>query len=359
MSTVAEEIAGAPLVEVPSRWLKLWRSARTPLASVLIAIAASALLLLAAGYEPVEALHYFLIENFTSESGFANVLVTATPLLILAVSVIVAFRAGIVNIGQEGQMYVGALAGTVVALQIESAPGAVLIAVAIVVAIVAGAAWAWLVGALRAYLGVNEIVTSLMLDYIAVLLTQYAVQTWFKAPGFSVATRSLPQKSWWPHLPGSDVVTWGVLAAVLVCACAWVLLFRTSAGLRLRAVGSNPRFAQAVGSSPRRVYVVAAVVSGAVAGVAGINIVLSSQHQFLQGFSPGYGWAGLAVALLARLNPLGAVLMALLYAAMLNGAGTLQIFTEVPAEFVNIVIGLVVLLVTAQWRRTARRQTAD
>ncbi|MFT3865028.1 MAG: ABC transporter permease [Solirubrobacterales bacterium] len=359
MSTVAEPIAVASESTLPSRRSSAWQAIRMPIASILIAIVASGLLLLVAGYDPLTALRYFLLENFTSGKAFEQVLVTATPLLILAISVIVAFRAGIVNIGQEGQMYVGACAGAVIALQLTSLPGPAIIIVAIAAAMIAAAVWAGVMGALRAYLGVNEIVTSLMLDYVAVLLTQYAVQTWFKAPGFSIATETLPEKVWWPVLPGMESLTWAVAPAILLCAGAWVLLFRTRVGLRMRASGVSPRFAEAIGTSPRRVMLVAALASGMIAGIAGINIVLGAQHQFLQGFSPGYGWAGLAVALLARLNPIGAVVMALLYAAMLNGSGSLQIFTEVPAEFVNIVIGLVVLLVTAQWSRAGSRRTAD
>jgi simple sugar transport system permease protein len=324
-----------------------------------VALVVSSLLLLVSGYDPIQAMRYFFAEPLTETSQIANLVVTATPLLILAMSTILAFRAGFVNIGQEGQIYLGACAGTIAALQVQGLPGPLMIVVALVAGTACAALWSGIAGTLKATLGVDEIVTTLMLNYIAILLTRYVVGHWFQAPGIGIATDPLPAKAWWPNLPGSTTITYGTAIAVLLTAVTWGVLFRTTWGMRLRALGSNARFAEAIGVRRVRLIIIVSLISGAIGGLAGINLVLGGQHQFVQTFSPGYGFAGLAVALLARLNPIGAVLTALLYAALLNGSATLQIFTEVPPEFVNVLIGLVVLLVTARWRSRDNRKPVD
>jgi ABC-type uncharacterized transport system permease subunit len=354
------EATGSPLAGPPARsWSGIWKQARGSIGSVVIAVLASGLLLLAAGYDPVEALDYFFVRNFTSTTQISNLLVTTAPLLTLSISTIIAFRAGFWNIGQEGQLYLGACVGTIVGLQLTALGGPEIVLLALVTGALVGAGWALIAGALRAWLGVDPIVSTLMLNYVAILGTRYILGHGFQAPGLSVATETLPEKAWWPHLPGSTILTYGLVIPVLITAAAWFVLFRTTWGLRLRAAGGNARFAEAVGTSHARVIMLSAAASGAIAGIAGINLILSSQHQFVQALSPGYGWAGLAIALLARLNPFVAVFMALLYASLLNGSAALQIFTAVPGEFVNVVIGLIVVLVTAQWRRGEATRPVD
>jgi general nucleoside transport system permease protein len=327
----------------------------TALAAVALSLVAGAGVLLVAGYDPVSTYRYFLIDNFTSAAALANLFNTATPLLILALSAILTFRVGVFCIGQEGQMYLGALASAVVILAVPGLPGPLLIVLGLGAGVVVGAAWAAIVGLLRARLDVDEIVSSLMLNYVATLLTLYLVRTQFEASGVGLATRLLPSKAWWPVLPGPLAISAGLLVAVVLVGATWLFLFRTPSGTAAQAVASNVRCAEALGVARTRLVVGVVAASGAVAGVAGANLVIGNQHQFVQSFSPGYGFIGIAVALLARLSPLGACAMAVIYAAFLNGATTLQIFTSVPQEFVDVLVGTVVILATARVRAKARR----
>lgn len=332
---------------------------RVTVFAILGSLLIGAVVLLVAGYNPLEAYRYFLLDNFTSLPAFANLLNTAIPLLILALSTIIAFRSGVFSVGQEGQMYLGALAAAVTVLSLPALPGFVLIVVALLAGVVVGAIWGGIVGALRAWLGVDEILTSLMLNYVAVLITLYLVRAFFKAPGVGMATAVLPEEAWIPATPSPFNVSAGILLAVVLTIGTWVVLFRTPVGTRLKAIASSLRFANSVGVPSATIMVVAVAVSGAVSGIAGANLVLSSHHQFIQDFSPGYGFVGLAVALLARLSPFGSCLVALIYAAFINGASTIQIFTSVPQQFVNILIGTVIILATSKFRSSQRADKAS
>jgi simple sugar transport system permease protein len=323
-----------------------------PLGAVVVVMACGFLVVLAVSDQPVLAYRDLLFANFDSGSNFALFVNRATPLLLIGLGVVFSFRAGVFNVGGEGQLYLGAIAATATALALPRAPGFALIALSIIAGIAAGAAWGWIPGVLKVRLAVNEVVTTLMLNFIALLVTEYLVTNALRDPtAYGAVSFVIPEQARLPDIPGLPGATIGAVIAVAIVPIAWVALFRTEWGANLRAAGANIRFAEAIGVSAGRQVIVAMLISGGLAGLAGALYVLGIGHRFEQNFSPGFGLIGLTVALLARIHPFGVLATACFYALILNGAGYMQIDADVPRSLVNLLTGCLVLFMTARLRR--------
>jgi simple sugar transport system permease protein len=350
----------AGLALVPGRLRFFADSARKPLFSVVLTLAAGFLVVMAVSNQPLQAYKQLFLGNFATPAEFGNLLTNTYPVLIIALGIVFAFQAGVYNVGGEGQLYVGAVAGAATGLACHSLPGPILIVLCLVAGIAAGAVLSWIPAGLKVRFGVDEIVTTLLLNYIALQITSYVVANQLRDPtSYGATSRLLPSQSDLPAVPGLPGTSIGILIAVGLVPVSWLVLFRTTWGANLRAAGSNLRFAEAIGVRARREVVRAMLVSGGLAGLAGAVYVLGIEHRFDQSFSPGYGLMALTVALLARLNPLGTLLMSLFYAAMLNGSNAMQITTNVPQSLVNVLTGLLVLLMTVEIRRRRRGSRAS
>jgi general nucleoside transport system permease protein len=329
----------------------LSRSLLGPVGAIVAVMACGFLLVLAVSDEPVLAYRDLLFANFDSRSNFALFVNRMTPLLLVGLGVVFSFRAGVFNVGGEGQLYLGAIAAAAMALSLPHAPGPALIPLSIAAGIAAGAAWGWIPGILKVRLAVNEVVTTLMLNFVALLLTEYLVTNGMRdTTAYGAVSFMTPSQAWLPDIPGLPGATIGAMIALLLAPLAWLALFRTEWGANLRAAGANIRFAEAVGVRAARQVVIAMLISGGLSGLAGALYVLGIGHRFEQNFSPGFGLVGLTVALLARLHPIGIVATAAFYALILNGAGYMQIDTDVPRSLVNLLAGFFVLLMTARFR---------
>jgi general nucleoside transport system permease protein len=338
---------------------RLWRSARGSLGAIAVTLALGFLIVCAVSDDPVASYRELLFASFASPSNFALYLNRATPLILIGVGIVFAFRAGVFNVGGEGQLYIGATACTGLGIALAGAPGPFVTAVCMVGAALAGAGWGWWPAILKTSLGVDEVVTTLMGNFLALLVSNFMVTHPLRDPtAYGATSLMLPEDSWLPSIPGLPNATIGFPIALLVALGAWGVLFRTEWGADLRAAGTNPRFAESIGIMPRREVARAMLASGALAGIAGAFYVLGVGHRFEQNFSPGFGLMALTVALLARLNPLGVVATGLFYALMLNGAAYMQIETDVPRSLVNLLTGLLVLLMTVDIRRRGRRVVA-
>jgi general nucleoside transport system permease protein len=323
-----------------------------PVGAIVAVMACGFLVVLAVSDEPVLAYRDLLFANFDSASNFALFVNRMTPLLLIGLGVVFSFRAGVFNVGGEGQLYLGAIAATATALAFPRAPGPALIGVSIVAGVAAGAIWGWIPGVLKVRLAVNEVVTTLMLNFVALLLTEYLVTNAMRdTTAYGAVSFVIPEQARLPDIPGLPGATIGAVVAVLLAPLAWLALFRTEWGANLRAAGANIRFAEAIGVSAGRQMVVAMLISGGLAGLAGSLYVLGIGHRFEQNFSPGFGLVGLTVALLARIHPIGVMATAAFYALILNGAGYMQIDADVPRSLVNLLTGFLVLLMTARLRR--------
>jgi simple sugar transport system permease protein len=316
-----------------------------PLVAIAAAAAVAALLLLLAGADPLRAGQALVRGAFGDAIAIENTLVRAGPLVFIGLAVAVAFLAGVWNIGGEGQLYVGALAATAVATRwLPDAPAPFLALVALVAGAGGGALWGGIAAALRVRRGVSEVLSTILLNFIAMLGVAWAVHGPLKElAGAYPQSDPLPEAARLAVLPGLLRGHVGLLLGLALPVLLWLFVYRTRAGLRLRAVGFAERAARFAGISPARETVHVLLLSGALAGLAGAVEVTGVTGRLFENLSPGYGFTAIAVALLARLNPLWVLPSALFFAALASGSGAMQRQADVPSVTVQVVEALVIL----------------
>lgn len=336
--------------------VRFFQAIRAPVFAILLTLALGFVLVAAITDDPVQAYRDLLFANFDSLGNFALFLNRATPLTLIALGVIFSFRAGIFNVGGEGQLYAGAIATTLVGVTFTALPAIVLFPLALLAGILAGMVLGWIPAVLKVRFGVDEVVTTLMLNIIVLLLTSYLANQVIRDPtSYGAVSAVLPQAIWLPALPGIPGATSAVIVAMFLSFATSLVLFRTQWGAQLRAAGTNLRFAQSIGIPADRRIITAMLIAGGFGGLAGTLYVLGIGHRFEQNFSPDYGLVGLTCALLARIHPIGALATAMFYAMMINGAAYMQISTDVPHSLVDLLTGLLVLLMTARLTAKAPR----
>lgn len=316
------------------------------------AIALVVVALLAAGANPVETLMNMLRGSLGTPNAISGTIRETTPLLIAGLAVFLALQAGLFNIGVEGQLLVGALASTVVAVRIPGIGGMILGALA---GMVAGALWALPAGLIKAYRNGHEVITTIMLNNVAGFLTAYLVAGPFRDPSEgSPTTVELAKSTELPNLIQAPItVNLAIPLGLLLAGLLWWWLKRTVAGYELQAVGASPTAARFAGVNAPRVIVGAMVASGAIGGLAGAIQVLAYEHRFYQDFSPGYGFDALGVALLAGNSAMGVIPAALLFGLLAKGGVSLAI-AGIPKGITTVVLGLVILIAAAIRYRKVR-----
>ncbi len=339
--------------------------ALTPLIAVLLALAIGALTLLALQVNPITAYSALADGAFGSTFAIAQTLVKATPLLLVGLGICIAFRGGVINIGGEGQIIVGALATTAFTLSLPEAPLIILLPGGLIAAMLAGGLWGGIAGALKARFGVNEILTTIMMNAIAVQLSNFLLRGPMIDPRELVSgtmlaqSARLPELSWLPRLIPQTLLHAGAILALIMAVLVYVLLWRTVLGYRIRAVGLNPDAARYAGIRVPVYQALALLLSGALAGLAGAVEVLGVSHRMMDGVSAGYGFSGIVAALFGKLHPLGAIPASVLFGALLVGADKMQRAVQVPSSLIEALNGLVVLFVVSSdiiTRRLAQRR---
>jgi general nucleoside transport system permease protein len=317
------------------------------------AMIVTSFLFLSYGASPFEAYFALFHEPFGTLRGFGYSLVRATPLSLIALGTVVSWRSGFSYLGFEGCFVVGATATAWLALltapgaQIGPIPVLVFLPLAILVAFAAAGTWAGLVGLVRARLGGNEVLISLMSNYVAIFILQYLVSGPMRAPGSLPETKLLPRSTWLPFIIPGTRAHGGILIAIAAAAIVWMLLQKTPLGYELIVTGFNAAAARYAGIDVVRRIMLAAFLAGGLGGLAGMADVLGSQHRLMDGISGGVGFVGLVVALLARLNPVAIIPTALLYGGMSVGADAMQRRASIPSSITFILQSLAVLLVLA------------
>ncbi len=312
-----------------------------PLFSVLLSLLAGAVLLWLYGHSPLIVYESMLKSAFGSYYGFSETLVKSIPLMLAALGISLAFRMKLWNIGAEGQIYMGAFAASGVALAWGQWSAWVLLPAMILAGMLAGALWAYIPGLLRASLQVNETLSSLLLNYVAILWVDYLVLGPWKDPkglNFPLTPRFTENAT----LPtwGDSRVHLGLLAALLLAVILWVIMRRSRWGYEIRVIGESWDAARYAGMNISRNIVLVMALSGALAALAGVFEVAGITHRLQHGLSPGYGYSAIIVAWLGRLNPLAIVPVAVLFGGMLVGGYSIQ--TEgVPVSIALILQGLV------------------
>jgi general nucleoside transport system permease protein len=328
-----------------------------PLIAVIAAFLVGGLFVLAIGDNPIETYRLLIGSALWWPDGIGYTLFLATPLIFTGLAVAVAFRAGLLNIGAEGQLYIAAFATAWVGIVLGGWPAIVLVPLCFAAAIVTGAAWGAIPGLLKARFGSHEVINTIMMNFIALALASYFTQYHYRTPGDPImqtapisANAFLPRLGEIvPGLPDRIPLNVSFLMALAACAVVYVFLWRTKWGYELRATGSNPSAAEYGGISVRRQMVLAMAISGGLAGMVGINEVLGYRHRYYDGFSDNYGFTGIAVALLGRNHPIGVIFAALLFAVLTRGGVPVDAFTEhVTKDIVQILQATIILFVAAE-----------
>jgi ABC-type uncharacterized transport system permease subunit len=343
--------------------------ALVPVLAMLAALLVGVVLLLLLGSDPIEAYSALIRGALGNVSGITQTLTKATPLLLVGLGICIAFRGGVINIGGEGQIVVGALAATAFAVGFENLPGLILLPLTLLSAAAAGLVWGGIPGLLKARLGVNEILTTVMMNQIALRMMNFLLRGPLLDPEHAAAGTSIPQSAtlpesvWLPRLVPRTLFHSGVFLAVLLALAVYFLLWRTTIGYRIRAVGLNPNASRYAGIPVPKYVTLSLALSGMLCGLAGAVEVLGVHHRMLEGLSGGYGFSGIVAALFGKLHPLGAIPASALFGALLVGADKMQRAVQVPSALAIALQGLVVLFVVSSdlyvRRRARRRVGAD
>ncbi|MGO9196151.1 MAG: ABC transporter permease [Acidimicrobiales bacterium] len=357
----ASEDAAAALLEASRRtrvqsFLLSWFALP---GSLVAALLLGAVMMLVLGANPIVGYHALVNGAFDGSYALGATAVKAAPLLLVGVGICVAFRANVLNIGGEGQLAMGGLAGSATALALPNLPSFVLIPLVLLAGAAGGAIWGAIPGAFKAYFNVNEILSTIMLNLVAVQIMNWLLagpmvdRTQNSTYGLIPETKLLPRNSWLPILIPGTQLHLGVLIAVVVAVGIYVLLWRTSFGFRLKAVGLSREASKYAGMAVKRTMTLAMTISGALCGVGGALLVFGSiSHRMvtdgsLTGFTGSDGFNGIVVALFGGLNPLWTIISAFLFGGLLVGGDALQVATGVPADMVTSLEGLVVVFVVA------------
>lgn len=339
-----------------------------PVFATLAALLAGTIMLVILEVNPLIAYKALLDGAFGSTNAIAETLVKATPLLLVGLGICIAYRGNVINIGGEGQMIVGSIVATWVGLQFTELPGWLMIAIAMLVGAISGSIWAGIPGVLKAYFNVNEILSTVMMNAIAVQLLNFMLTGPMIDPVQSEKASQIPQTArlveayrlprWVPtrlHL--------GALFAVILAVLVYFLLWRTTLGYRIRSVGQSKTASRYAGIKVKRHIIIALMLSGAFAGLAGVIQVYGVNFRMITdgsptGFTGSAGFNGIVAALFGSLNPILTIPASVIFGALLVGANSMQRVTQVPSALITALNGLVVIFVVSSeiWRRKRQKK---
>ena len=339
------------------------RSGLLRIAPQILAIATAflvgAIVLIATGYSPVDVYSALVMGAFGDVYGVGQTLTQATPIIFTALAFLFSFKSGLFNIGAEGQLIMGGFAAAIVGISFSGLPAPLHILFAVLAGAIAGGVWGFLPAILKARFGAHEVITTMMFTYIATYLTSYLVNYPFKAPGWVAQTVAVADSAQLPRILPPTQLSASILVAVAMAVAVYYILQKTTLGYEVRATGLNPSAAENGGINVKKTMVLALILGGALAGIGGAGEILGVHNRFIQGFSPGYGFDGIAVALVGGLNPIGVLLAAILFGALRSGGMLMTRATHVPLDIVVILQALVIIFVAAPHflRYFARRRS--
>jgi len=313
---------------------------------IIITFLLAAVFILVAKYDPTAAFSSFFRGIFGSIHGFAEIMVRATPLILAGLGVSVAFKTGFFNIGAEGQLYMGAIAITCVGVFLPPMPAVLHITIAIIAGFLFGGIWALIPGFLKAKYGVSEIINTIMFNYIAINIVGILVRTVLQNKESALPYSSPLAKSLsFPLLLYPTRLHGGFILAIICAILVYIIMKKTTVGYELRVVGFNKRAGTCSGISVYKNIVLASLISGGLAGLAGVSEIAGVHHRLLEGISPGYGYIAIIVALMGRNHPLGVIISAIGLSALQVGANSMQRQAGIPTSITSILMGTIVLLV--------------
>ena len=337
--------------------MKLIRELIFPVIAIIAAFIVGGIIVALIGDDPILTYRLLIGSALSWPDGIGYTLFYATPLIFTGLAVAVGFRCGLLNIGAEGQLTIAAFATAWAGISFANMSAWILLPLTCAVAILSGALWGTIPGVLKARFGSHEVINTIMMNFIAAGVASALTQSYFKVQGDPILeTRPIGQAGHIarlgqiiPGLPAHIPVNLTFIMALAACALVYIFLWRTKWGYEIRATGANPHAAEYGGISVKKQIVLAMAVSGGLAGMVAINEVLGYRYRYYQGFSPQYGFTGIAVALLGRNHPLGVLLAALFFGALTRGGLFVDIFTErVSKDLVLVLQALVILFVASE-----------
>jgi simple sugar transport system permease protein len=331
------------------RGVLLW-AVLSPICSVLLGLAASGLMMLLLDQNPVKIFADLFLYVFRDFYNVADIFAKATPLILTGLAFGFAFRASLFNIGAQGQFYMGVLASVACALKFGVLPSFLLLPLCLTASVVAGGLWGSLVGFCKARFNANEFLISMMSTYVAVAVMDFLLRGPLReTKGEYPQTNVIAESAWIPSLIPQTRFHWGFLVALAAALLAYLILWRTSLGFRIRAVGMNRGAARYAGIDEKRLFVTVFLIGGGFAGLAGFMEVNGIQHMAVQGFNPMLGSEGIGIAILGNAHPLGIVLSSLLFGALKVGGNLLTQTTTIPSSIIAIMEGFVMLFVVLSY----------
>lgn len=324
--------------------------------AILFALLLGAIVILAVDENPVTVLVTLLRGAFGSPERIAGTLLQSTPILVCGIAACISLRGGLFNIGVEGQLFMGGFAAACVGFSF-SLPPYVHMMVALVAGALAGMAWIAIPAFFRARYNANEVVSTILANYVAVLVTSYLTINVFKAPGGLSDTPPILPSAHLPELFSISRLNYGLLIGLVLAVATYFFFTRTARGYAVSEMGANPKFAEYGGIDIKRQIFFVLLASGGVGGLAGGIEALGVHHRFMEGFAPGFGFDGVIAALLANGSPLGTIATALFFGALRNGSLLLEVDTTASREVITVVQALIILAVSAQI--TIRRKAGD
>ncbi len=333
-----------PSLAVPA-WL---RGATVPVLSIVVALVIAGAILVLTGADPIRVYSALIEGAFLRPDALFDTLIKMAPYLLLGMAVSLSFMGGLFNVGAEGQFFVGALASTYIGYSLKGLPIFIHLPLALTAGFAAGALWAAIAGLLKAYRGAHEVITTIMLNYIAYSLSDWLINGPMRGAGTAPQSPPILASAKLPHLFGIDnPIHLGLpLALGLVLIFGW-LIRRSPIGLRIRMVGANQNAARYAGIDIKRTMILTMMLSGGLAGLAGSTEILGSFGAMPSVFTTGYGFDGIAIALLGQGTPLGVFLSSLLFAAFNSGSGYMQLSSNVQATIIDVIKALILIFVGA------------
>jgi len=328
-----------------SKWKDSLSGMLMPLCAIVFALLVSSILILIMGLDLKVAYIALIKGAFGSKNAIGETLTKMIPLIFTALSYALAKRCGMINLGAEGQLYMGGLCSALVALNLQ-VPSFIHIPLCIIAGFVGGGLWGMLAGALKLKFGASEMITTIMLNYIAQYFVNFCVDSVVREPGGVIPqSAKMAETAQLPRLISGTRVHAGIFIAIICVILYFIFLWRTRQGFETRVVGLNPEAARYAGFNTKFRSLMAMFLAGGVAGMAGLTEILGIQIRVYKNFSPSYGFDGIAAALLGRNTPMGIVLSSGLFGALRSGSNQMQIDAGVPAAMVSVIQALVILFV--------------
>lgn len=332
----------------------------SPAISILIALFFGGIVIFLLGHNPIETYKEVISFALGNPNGWGYVLFSTTSFILAGLAVAVAFKTGLFNIGAEGQILVGGFVSAIAGLYIAPLfPPFLHLFITLLFAALGGALWALIPGLLKAKLGAHEVINTIMMNWIGYALTNYLVVNTFREKGVIYPlpqTAKLPSSATLPKLfsifqkiginiPESNPLNSSLIIAVLAIIFTYYLLWKTKLGYEIRALGLNPHASENAGINPQKIILLSMLISGALAGLASINDVLGYRYRFLDNFTHGMGFTGIAVALLGKNHPIGIIFSALLFGALDRMAIGMDVFTHIPREIISVLQAIIILTI--------------